>query len=89
VDKYDIIACENLSVNSTMKNHNLAKAIQDASWSEFWNKVEWKAKQNGTLAIAVDPEYSTQESRLPCRDCSYREISYLHVAVLQRDIKAA
>jgi hypothetical protein len=57
VDKYDLIAYENLAASNIMKNHSLAKAIQDASG--FW--VDWKAKQNGTLAVAVDPEYSTQE----------------------------
>ncbi|MGC9145443.1 MAG: RNA-guided endonuclease InsQ/TnpB family protein, partial [Nitrososphaeria archaeon] len=61
VSMYDLIAYENLSVRNMVKNHNLAKAIQDASWAKFWDKVEWKAKQNGTLAVAVDPEYSTQE----------------------------
>jgi len=31
VDKYDLIAYENLRVSNMMKNHSLAKAIQDAS----------------------------------------------------------
>jgi IS605 OrfB family transposase len=61
INKYDLIAYENLRVSNMMKNHSLAKAIQDASWSGFWNKVGWKAKQKGTLVIAVNPEYSTQE----------------------------
>jgi len=61
VDKYDLIAYEKLAISNMMKNHNLAKAIQDASWSGFWNKVGWKAKQNGALTVAVDPKYSTQE----------------------------
>ena len=62
VDKYDLIAYENLAVSNMMKNHSLAKAIQDASWSGFW--VDWKAKQKGILTVAVDPEYSTQECPL-------------------------
>jgi putative transposase len=63
-----LIAYENLSVSNMMKNHSLAKAIQDASWSGFWDKVDWKAKQNGNLAVAVDPEYLTQE----CLVCQQR-----------------
>jgi len=62
--KYGLIAYENLAVSNVMKNHSLAKAIQDASWSGFWNKVGWKAKQNGALTVAVDPKYSTQECPL-------------------------
>jgi len=63
-DKYGLIAYENLAVSNMMKNHGLAKAIQDASWSGFWNKVGWRAKQNGALTVAVDPKYSTQECTL-------------------------
>jgi len=61
VDRYDLIAYEDLRVSNMMRNHNLARAIQDASWSGFWDKVDWKAKRKGVLTVAVDPEYSTQE----------------------------
>ena len=61
VSKYDLIAYENLIIKNMVKNHSLAKSIQDASWGSFWGKVEWKAKQNETLAVAVEPKYSTQE----------------------------
>ena len=61
VDRYDLIAYEDLRVGNMMRNHSLARAIQDASWSGFWDKVDWKAKRKGVLTVAVDPEYSTQE----------------------------
>ena len=94
VDRYDLIAYEDLRVGNMMRNHNLAKAIQDASWSGFWDKVEWKAKRKGVLTVAVDPEYSTQECPVchtkhevalsertfACPSCGY---------VAQRDFKAA
>jgi len=57
INKYDLIAYENLAVSNMMKSYSLAKAIQDASWLGFW--VELKTKQKGILT--VDPEYSTQE----------------------------
>jgi len=43
VDRYDLIAYEDLRVGNMVKNHNLARAIQDASWSGFWDKVERKS----------------------------------------------
>ena len=87
VDKYDLIAYENLAVSNMMKSYSLAKAIQDASWLGFW--VELKTKQKGILT--VDPEYSTQECPLchakvalsertfVCPSCGYTS---------QRDFKA-
>ncbi|MFP3283736.1 MAG: transposase, partial [Nitrososphaeria archaeon] len=94
VDRYDLIAYEDLRVSNMMRNHNLARAIQDASWSGFWDKVEWKAKRKGTLTVAVDPEYSTQECPVchtkhevalsertfVCPSCGY---------TAQRDLKAS
>jgi len=70
-----------------MKNHSLAKAIQDASWSGFW--VEWKAKQKGTLA--VDPEYSTQECPVCHAKVALSERTFVCPScgyTAQRDFKA-
>jgi len=91
VDKYDLIAYENLAVSNMMKNHSIAKAIQDASWSGFWNKVEWKAKQKGTLVIAVNPEYSTQECPICHAKVALSERTFVCPScgyAAQRDFKA-
>ena len=87
--KYDLIAYENLAVSNMTKNHSLAKAIQDASWSGFWNKVDWKAKQKGTLT--VDPEYSTQECPLCHAKVALSERTFVCPScgyTAQRDFKA-
>jgi len=89
VDKYDLIAYENLRVSNMMKNHSLAKAIQDASWSGFWNKVDWKAKQKGTLVI--DLEYSTQECPICHAKVALSERTFMCPScryAAQRDFKA-
>ena len=87
INKYDLIAYENLAVSNMMKNHSLAKAIQDASWAGFW--VEWKAKQKGTLA--VDPEYSTQEYPICHAKVALSERTFVCPScgyAAQRDFKA-
>jgi len=87
INRYDLIAYENLAVSNMMKNHSLAKAIQDASWSGFW--VGWKAKQKGILT--VDPEYSTQECPICHAKVALSERTFVCPScgyTAQRDFKA-
>ena len=70
VNTYDFIAYEDLPIQNMLKNHNLARAIQDASWAGFWSKVENKAAQadSTTRPQKVNPKYTTQRcSRCGCR----------------------
>lgn len=47
------IFLENLGVSNMMKNHNLAKAILDVSWSEFNRMIEYKAEWYGVNILRI------------------------------------
>jgi putative transposase len=61
----DIIAYEDLRVANMLKNHCLAKSIADASWYQFRQWIEHFATKFGRLAVAVPPQYTSQE----CSQC--------------------
>lgn len=47
------ICLENLGVSNMMKNHCLAQAISDVSWSEFNRMIEYKAEWYGVNILRV------------------------------------
>ncbi len=50
--RYDLIAVEDLNVKGMMRNH-LAKAIADASWYTFKQKLKWKAEKYGKNLVEI------------------------------------
>jgi putative transposase len=57
----DVIAFEDLRVATMVRNRRLAKSISDAGWQTFIRWLEYLAQVYGKVAIAVPPEYTTQE----------------------------
>ncbi|HEX6123554.1 MAG TPA: RNA-guided endonuclease TnpB family protein [Ktedonobacterales bacterium] len=68
VNRYDMIAVEDLSVKGMVRNHHLAKSIQDAAWSQFTSLLAYKAAWAGRQYVEVNPAYTSQR----CSDCGWR-----------------
>ena len=53
VSENKVICLEDLSVSNMLKNHKLAKAIQECAWSQFVSFLEYKAERYGTQIIKI------------------------------------
>ncbi|MEM9090116.1 MAG: transposase [Cyanobacteria bacterium P01_F01_bin.53] len=57
----DLVAYEDLRVRNMVKNHNLAKSINDAGWYQFRTWLERYGEIFGRVTVAVNPAYTSQE----------------------------
>lgn len=88
-----LVVYEDLKVKNMVKNHCLAKSINDVSWSNFRRWVEYFAAKFESVAIAVPPHYTSQK----CSSCSAIVKKSLSTRThkckcgcqLQRDVNAA
>lgn len=69
IKNHDVIGIEDLKVANMRKNHHLAKAISEASWSQFRTMLEYKAEWYGKTVIAVHPTRTSQR----CHACGHTE----------------
>ncbi|MBD2388645.1 RNA-guided endonuclease InsQ/TnpB family protein [Cylindrospermum sp. FACHB-282] len=88
-----LVAYENLNVKGMVKNHCLAKSINDVAWTLFRSWLEYFAAKFGTTVVAVNPSMTSQK----CSDCGVIVKKSLSTRThkcncgcdLQRDVNAA
>jgi len=90
------IALEDLNVSGMVKNHNLAQAISDVSWSTFVNMLEYKADWYGKNILRIGRFAPSSKT---CSCCGYinKELTLKDRewncpkcnSVLDRDVNAA
>ena len=61
VNKADLIVFENLNISGMLKNHNLAKHIQDHAWGKLIQFTQSKAAKAGKVVELVDARYTSQK----------------------------
>ena len=65
IQSNDLVAYENLRIKNLVKNHCLAKSINDAGWFQFRKWLEHFGLKYGRITVAVNPAYTSQQ----CSNC--------------------
>ncbi len=65
IQSNDLVAYEDLRIKNLVKNHCLAKSINDAGWYQFRKWLEYFGVKFGRITVAVNPAYTSQE----CSNC--------------------
>ena len=64
-ENYSIVCVEDLNVKGMMKNHHLAQAISDVSWSRFVGMLGYKCNS----LIKIDRFFASSQT---CFECGYK-----------------
>ena len=79
INENQVICLETIKSSNMVKNHKIAKSIQDASWYEFVRQLEYKGLWNDRNIIKIDQFYPSSqlcsccgEKNIKTKDLNYR-----------------
>ncbi|TJX13139.1 transposase [Tissierella creatinini] len=78
INENQVIVSEDINISGILKNHKLAKAISDASWSEFTRQLEYKAYWYGRTYIKIDRFYPSSQI---CSICGTKNIELKNLKI--------
>ena len=78
IREYDVICIEDLKVENMVKNHNLAKSINDVSWGEFVRQLQYKAEWYGKTIQKINTFYASSQT---CNVCGYKNSEVKDLAI--------
>lgn len=81
VNRYQLIAFEDLNIKSMVVDNELAKQIHDSAWGSLIRKTIYKAVEAGKYVVLVNPSYTSQE----CSQCG----GYLSIELSDRHINCS
>ena len=66
IKNHDVICVEDLASKNLMKNHRLARAVGDASWTEFVRQLHYKADWYGKKIVTISRWFPSSQL---CSSC--------------------
>ena len=82
VKEYDVICVETLKIKSMLKNHSLSKSIQDVSWHDFCQQLEYKCLWHDKKFVKISTYFASSQT---CSNCGFKNLNIKNLNVREYD----